>query len=117
MTALAPAILGRLARVCGLLGSDHIGERAAAAAQADRIVRAAGLTWPDILSPPNTSTAKVRKRHRAGPTPGEILARHGERLTGWERGFLTSLIRQPMWSPRQFEVFESICERVVGAAR
>ena len=39
----------RLVKVLGMLGSDHAGERAAAALQASRILKEAGLTWHDVL--------------------------------------------------------------------
>src|SRR3546814_18882226 len=46
---LAPAERQRLAKVCGLLGSDHDGERASAAVAATAIIRNAGLTWEQII--------------------------------------------------------------------
>jgi hypothetical protein len=46
----APAIdRARLARVLGLLGSQHDGEALAAARMAERLRRTAGLTWADIV--------------------------------------------------------------------
>jgi hypothetical protein len=39
----------RLVRVLGMLGSNHPGERDAAALMATRMVKEAGLTWYDIL--------------------------------------------------------------------
>jgi hypothetical protein len=41
----------RLARVLGMLGSAHVGERASAALQAERLRSGAGLSWCDIVSP------------------------------------------------------------------
>jgi hypothetical protein len=41
--------LQRLARVCGLLGSDHDGEALAAARQAEKIRKKVGLTWEELL--------------------------------------------------------------------
>lgn len=41
----------RLVRILGMLGSDHAGERAAAAQAADRLVRGGGWTWSDLLAP------------------------------------------------------------------
>lgn len=41
----------RLAKLCGMFGSDHAGEWANAAAAADKLVRAAGLRWPDVVLP------------------------------------------------------------------
>jgi hypothetical protein len=51
-----------LAKVCGMLGSEHAGERAAAALKADQMVRGAGFTWRQIIMPkalPATD-AKIR---------------------------------------------------------
>ncbi len=43
MTALVDR--RRLARVCGLFGSEHDGEALAAARQAEKIRKKLGLTW------------------------------------------------------------------------
>ena len=40
--------LDRLRKVCGLLGSEHDGERAAAALRATAMLRDAGRSWADI---------------------------------------------------------------------
>jgi uncharacterized membrane protein YccC len=42
----------KLARILGLLGSDHPGERAAAGEAAHRLVTRLGLRWEDILASP-----------------------------------------------------------------
>ena len=47
MTALVD--LRRLARVCGLLGSEHDGEVLAAARQAEKIRKKLGVTWEELL--------------------------------------------------------------------
>ena len=47
-----------LAKLCGMLGSDHAGERANAALLADRLVRANGLTWPDLIHVPQHSAGQ-----------------------------------------------------------
>jgi hypothetical protein len=41
----------RLAKLLGMLGSDHDGEVVNAARAADRLVRRSGLRWPDIAMP------------------------------------------------------------------
>jgi hypothetical protein len=43
--------LVRLIRILGMLGSDHDGERAAAALAADKLVRGSGWNWWDLLAP------------------------------------------------------------------
>jgi hypothetical protein len=45
----------RLAAILGMLGSDHAGERAAAALQAEAFRRKHGLTWPELLALPTAS--------------------------------------------------------------
>jgi hypothetical protein len=47
--------LTRLIRILGMLGSDHDGERAAAALAADRLVRGSGCSWSDLLAPARVS--------------------------------------------------------------
>lgn len=39
----------KLARILGLLGSEHAGERASAALAAHRLVQAAGTNWAHLL--------------------------------------------------------------------
>ena len=52
----------RLTRVLGMLGSEHAGERAAAALAADRLIKRLGLSWQEILTPPHdASRDTVRK--------------------------------------------------------
>ena len=118
MSHLAPANLTKLAKICAMFSSTYDGERAAAAALADRIVRGSGITWEQLLQPlpPKPETSR---RREVGLTPGEILAQHGGDLTGWAKGFLVSLMRQQRhrWSARQVEVLNDIRGRVSGATR
>ena len=48
--ALPPERRVRLTKLLGLLGSDHVGERANAGAMADKLIREAGLTWESLLN-------------------------------------------------------------------
>ena len=100
--------VGRLARICGMFSSNHIGERAAAAAKADAIVRGAGLTWPDVLNSNRASAHKSETSWRRELTPAMILATYGAALTGWERCFLAGLVKRPNWTKRQREVLADI---------
>jgi hypothetical protein len=52
----------QLARVLGMLGSDHDGEVAAAGRQAERLRRQAEMTWHEILSPPAAPRQLSRKQ-------------------------------------------------------
>lgn len=40
----------RLVKLCGMFGSNSQGERANAAAEADKLVRGKGRTWEDAIS-------------------------------------------------------------------
>jgi hypothetical protein len=46
---LDPRSAERLIKLLGMLGSNHDGERAAAATKANELVRAHGLTWFDVI--------------------------------------------------------------------
>ena len=60
----------RLVRICGMLGSNHIGERASAATMADELVRKAGLTWSDVISnSTSSSSSSWNTPSRARPCP------------------------------------------------
>jgi len=41
--------LARVRKVCGMLSSEHEGERSAAAAMATRLLRQNGKTWADVV--------------------------------------------------------------------
>jgi hypothetical protein len=106
----------RLAKLCGLFGSDHLGERAAAAAKAHDLVRGAGLTWPEVLAGPHASQSGThrgdgpQRTWRRELTPAVILATYGAALTGWEKCFLAGLAKRgaSMWTDRQIEVLDGI---------
>jgi hypothetical protein len=51
MSALPAACRPKFAKLLGLLGSDHQGERDAAALAAHRLVMRAGLSWEQIITP------------------------------------------------------------------
>jgi hypothetical protein len=50
MAVVTPTNRLRLAAILGMLGSEHQGERAAAALQAEAFRRKHGLTWEQIVS-------------------------------------------------------------------
>ena len=94
--ALDPSVSAKLAKVCGLLGSDHDGERAAAAAAATRILRDAGVSWSELLSagaaPPDTPATTPATAHPQ-EIAREILLRQRHLLSAWEVGFTENLAR------------------------
>ena len=92
----------RLAKLCGMFGSDHPGERANAAAAADRMLRDAGLRWPDVIMPALPApTAAQTWAYTTDQAVGFVLERW-DLLTDWEIGFAEGVQRQhhPL-SPKQ----------------
>lgn len=102
----------RLGKVLGLLGSEHDGERAAAAAKAHSMLVASGLTWSDLAK------AVVRKPERKMPEMGTWRATcrecldHARDLRAWEREFLTDLPKFPRISTKQRYCLNEIAIRL-----
>jgi len=49
---VTPADRAKLARILGMLGSEHAGERASAALQAEAFRKRHGMTWEEMLALP-----------------------------------------------------------------
>ncbi len=49
---MTPADRAKLARILGMLGSEHAGERASAALQAEAFRKRHGMTWEEMLAAP-----------------------------------------------------------------
>jgi hypothetical protein len=98
----------RLAMICGMFGSHHVGERAAAALKAHEIVRELGVTWEQILVLPKgkAEIAEVRRIARE-------LLKHPELFNDFELGFLKSMKR---WtcslSAKQRDLLALLVERL-----
>jgi hypothetical protein len=65
MTALATALQTKLAKLPGMLGSDHAGGRDAAGLAAHRFIRDRGMTWESLLLGP-VWHRRCRKPQRSG---------------------------------------------------
>jgi hypothetical protein len=121
----------RLARLLGMLGSSHDGEVANAGRLADRLVRGAGLTWTDVLTPqvehhrrkpepeperddqePDWPPPRPTNAYASWRRTVTALLSRTELLTAWELGFLHSINERFSLSERQFEVLEDIVRRV-----
>ena len=103
---LDPHSADRLRKLCGMLGSEHDGERAAAAAKADELVRAAGLTWADVIAPPIVSHYPPRIRSwRSADTDWQRMASycHARRwsLSQRQRDFVESALTWRELSEKQ----------------
>lgn len=107
--------LQKLVRVCGMLGSDHDGEVVAAARQAERIRKALGLSWDDLLISPARPTSHGRPPPHDIPDwrrACQLCMTRFDILSNWEMTFLQSLARyrgQP--SAKQLAVLERLIAR------
>jgi hypothetical protein len=113
---LDDATADRLTKILGLLGSSHDGERAAAAAKADALVRGAGLTWRDVVMPSPPIAPQLE-----GQGSWRVLAaechEHQAILPTREREFVGALLTwraEP--SPKQLAWLTAIHTRLHGAA-
>ena len=101
----------KLAKLCGLFGSDHIGERAAAAQMADRLVKASGLSWFDVISARSTSIDLTADKIAFALANICVLPM-------WERGFIYGVNsqRKPL-SDRQLTILDQIVAKAEACAR
>ncbi|MGO8840922.1 MAG: hypothetical protein ACLQF1_07260 [Methyloceanibacter sp.] len=109
MTEIDPASAERLVKLLGMLGSDHDGERAAAGALADRLLREQGLSWYDLLRPhlPEDWTPAETFRDKL-----DLLLDHRDLLTPWERQFVDGVIGFRRVSPKQIAVIDRLVAKV-----
>ena len=105
---LATDAAQRLAKLCGMFGSNHAGERASAAAKANKLVRDQGLTWPEIIA------SSIKPRSSIAEQIGFAVANIGA-LSMWERGFLYSINGQRRLSPKKLAVLHEIVAKIQGA--
>ena len=69
---MTPAEREHLARILGMLGSEHAGERAAAGLQAEAFRKKHGLTWAELLAlPPVEVVAEPAWEPKPHPTDPE----------------------------------------------
>ena len=113
----------RFIKVCGMLASDHEGERASAAMLASRMLRAAGMTWEDALSPPAPQSEAPESP--APPDWKDALADVVDAatdddfgtLTDWESGFIEDMLEYPREpSFKQWQVIRRLMRKLGAPA-
>lgn len=128
----------KLVAVLGMLGSDFDGERANAGRQADKMVRAAGLTWEDVVNgalaarkePPQEPPKKKRGRPPAPPPAWhrtlqyclDMDTRCQEALGNplyntWSFNFLDSIQKYRRLTDKQAEVLNRLFQEALEANR
>jgi hypothetical protein len=115
MMALSPSERARLIALLGLLGSEHDGERASAAAFASRFVRERRLTWHDVVLPNAAAPVTPPQPASWRTVVAECRARP-DSLTAWEQTFLGGLDRFPNLSVKQRAALDRIATRLGVAA-
>ena len=110
----APLNLQRLGKLLALIGSSFDAEALAAARAADRLVRDAGLTWPDVLIISDNHRSLT---HGSVDNAIDFCTQQLYRLTIWEREFVACIRRQrrPL-SARQLNCLYRIVDRLRARA-
>ena len=100
---LNPQNANHLAKLLGMLGSDHAGEVAVAGRKAHAFIRRLGLTWAYVIYCPPDSWRQM----------AADCSKHESLLNEWERDFLDNLCRlRRLPSDRQLAVLELIYSRL-----
>jgi len=100
----------KLAKICGLFGSDNDGERATAAAMAHKLVRSCGLEWSDLIKGiiwqrlPQSPAGKIR-----------FAFANLDLLSRWEHGFLLSIrYKASKLTEKQLALLDQIVSKIAG---
>ena len=102
-----PQDANHLAKLLGMLGSDHAGEVAVAGRKAHAFIRRLGLTWADVIALPPTSWHEL----------AAACAKYPELLSERELQFVRNMARQQrLPTGRQARWLESIFLRVYRRA-
>jgi hypothetical protein len=115
----------RLAKILGMCGSDHAGERAAAALAAHRLVADLNITWSQVIAAPPAGSGRFRqplKSENNSPSDWQKMARHcwnrRDQLRPRDRDFVLSMLSwcgEP--SERQQNLLIEIYSSLVRPAR
>jgi hypothetical protein len=115
MTGLAAADRQRLAKLLGMAGSQHDGEALNAARLANRMVRERGITWFDVMLPPEDRHSQ--QQATADPSQdwrrtASACSRFPHLINRWEHEFLSGLPRFPRLSRKQRGCLDAIVVRL-----
>jgi hypothetical protein len=103
--------LTKLCKLLGMLGSTHAGERAAAGLKAHELIKAMGLTWPDVIG--GKASAKAKWRDTINGKISEAL-QCPQILNEWELGFCKSLLGRTKLTARQQICLDKISVKVTA---
>lgn len=132
VNALPPDAILRLAKFLGMLGSDHIGERAAAGLKATQLIQSHGVTWADLVqqlnspaprrhAPGNSNRGKGRDAYfNWQPVAQACIDSHdqddvvGPCLSAWEHNFITDILERDHdnLSEKQADVLRRLAQKM-----
>jgi hypothetical protein len=118
MSALAASDRVRLARLLGMLGSDHAGERDNAARAAHHLVQQHGITWFDVIIAPvnlRLSTDDPLARFAGCAEACTFALTRAPMLTQWEFDFLRNVARFSKLSRKQLDTLRRLVARASAA--
>jgi hypothetical protein len=113
MNALQPSDCEHLAKLLGMLGSAHLGERDNAARAAHRLVQQHRITWFDVvvMRQPDTDPA-IDPIGADWRRTAAACSRYQHLLNRWEAEFLVALPRFPRLSFKQRAILLKIVVRL-----
>jgi hypothetical protein len=104
---LSPADIDKLEKLLNMFASEYVGERAAAALMAHKMIHSLGLTWRDLLAPAQTEPKRVEAWQGWRL---EVLACQGA-LTDWERSFARDIGELDKLSPKQAQTLSRLLQK------
>lgn len=110
MNQLSPSDRSMLAKLLGLVGSNHDGEALSAARKAHALLKAKGATWGDALGldglPPEPDHVALAR---------ELLGTGKAICTAWEKQFLRGVLSFKTLSTHQRQTLDGIRDKVEAA--
>ena len=106
----------RLAKIAGMLGSAHEGERAAAAMKATGLLQSIGLTWPEVIAllpvkPEATVHFMTRPETRRAAQGMSIRPEHCALVRRWQKTARMVSAYPEMLNERELDFVEDIAVR------
>ena len=101
--------LEKLGKLLGLLGSDHPGERDAAARAAHAFIKKHATTWPEILGLGEAPPPHLREV--------DELLHYGQFLSDWERSFVAGIASFKRLSPGQRRTLNALHAKVAYVSK
>jgi hypothetical protein len=107
-----------LARLLGMMGSDHDGEALNAARMADRLVRKHGVTWLEVITTPvlpPLSTADPLAQFTSCAEACRFTLARAPTLTQWECKFPRNVAGFSKLSLKQLDTLRRLVTRAIAA--